>query len=81
MKLVVLLLVFVVVHAFTPDHKKLGFNDEIHDLIPEDVNSVDAHGCRTVFDFIVVGAGASGSIIATRYLYILFYFFFTTIPD
>jgi hypothetical protein len=37
------------------------------DRIPEDVHRVDSNGLRTVFDFIVVGAGASGSIVATRY--------------
>jgi len=69
MRLVALLLWFIVVNA-TPKlntNPSLDVNDDsIYDKLPTDENSVDECGDRIVFDFIVVGAGASGNIVATR---------------
>lgn len=49
---------------------------EHFDNIPYDHESVDLEGLRIVWDFIVVGAGASGNVVATRYSFQVSFFYF-----
>ena len=41
--------------------------ESLYDSMPSDDNAVDEDGFRLVWDFIIVGAGASGNIVAARY--------------
>lgn len=57
---------FIVFLLLVVPFSRAAFTFDQADGIPN-VNSVDVDGLRTVFDYIVVGSGASGSIVAARY--------------
>jgi hypothetical protein len=66
MKRVISLCIFVFVVLATAN---TNYQHGDYDEIPPNPEKLDPQGLRIVYDFIVVGAGASGNLVAARYIY------------